>query len=153
MGRGTGSGPLSRRRAGRRTASGSNLAPQSTMGAGGTTTAATAANPTGAVPAYADDLRTDNRKRIIAGPARPTGVWWRWSVCARFHDREPARAEGAPVAVVPHLVRQHVGVFLRVVVPAGDGGDDQPALAVPADQLSRSLRWHRPCRGHARDMR
>ena len=74
MGRGTGSGRLSRRRASRRTFSEFNLSPISTMAAGVTTTAASAAKPTVAIPAYANDFRKYIGNRIIAAMDSATVV-------------------------------------------------------------------------------
>ena len=74
MGRGTGSGRLSRRRASRRTSSESSLSPKSMMAAGVTITAASAANPTVAIPAYANDFRKYIGNRIIAAMDSATVV-------------------------------------------------------------------------------
>ena len=59
-----------------------------------------------------------------------------------------------PVAgFVRHLIGQGLGVFLCLILPAGDAGHDQSGLAVPADQTPTQRRWRGPRRGHVRDVR
>ena len=75
------------------------------------------------------------------------------SVICALTIATPARPHGDPVAVVRQLIGQLLGVFLRVALAAADARDDQPGLAVLADQLGGGRRRRGPCRGHARDMR
>ena len=62
--------------------------------------------------------------------------------------RLAAGAHGDAVAVVHELVGQLLGVLLRAALPAGDARDDQPGLAVLADQRRCGGRRRGPRRGH-----
>ena len=64
-----------------------------------------------------------------------------------------ARAHGDAVTVVDDVVGQCLGVLLCVVLAAGDAGDDQPGLAVSADELGRGLGRHGPGRRDLGDVR
>ena len=60
--------------------------------------------------------------------------------------RVATRAHGEPVAVVHQPIGQLLGVLLRAALTAGDAGDDQPGLAVLADQCRRGRRRRGPRR-------
>ncbi len=66
--------------------------------------------------------------------------------------RLATRAHGDAVAVVHQLIGQLLGVLLSAVLAAGDAGDDQPGLAVLADQCRRGRRRRGPRRVDVSDM-